>query len=165
MENNNKVTVVSTVNAQVGLHLPEYKINRVWPKKGSKVQIDKDVLAEAMYEPGVASMFRKGILYIEDMETKKELGLEPDDATEPENIIVLTDAQMIRLLKVAPIKDMKEMMNKLSKQQKENLAYFAVENEIADMDKADILKEATGIDVINFIRMNRDAKKAEAEGK
>ena len=55
------------------------------------------------------------------METKEEVGLEPDDATEPENIIVLTDAQMTRLLKVAPIRDMKEMMSKLSKQQKENL--------------------------------------------
>ena len=68
--------------------------------------IDKDALSEAMYEPGVASMFRKGILYIEDMDTKKELGLEPDGATEPENIIVLTGAQMTRYLKVAPARDL-----------------------------------------------------------
>ena len=161
---NNKVTVVSTVNAQVGLHLPEFKINRVWPKKGSKVLIDKDALSEAMYEPGVASMFRKGILYIEDMETKKELGLEPDTATEPENIIVLTDAQMTRYLKVAPAKELDEIMQKLSGQQRKNVADFAVQCQIADMDKADIIKKYTGIDVINFIRMNREVQKAD-EGK
>lgn len=161
---NNKVTVISTVNAQVGLHLPEFKINRVWPKKGTKVLIDKDALSEAMYEPGVASMFRKGILYIEDMDTKKELGLEPDGATEPENIIVLTDAQMTRYLKVAPARDLDEIMQKLSSQQRKNVADFAVECQIADMDKADIIKKYTGIDVINFIRMNRDVQKAD-EGK
>lgn len=161
---NNKVTVISTVNAQVGLHLPEFKINRVWPKKGAKVLIDKDALSEAMYEPGVASMFRKGILYIEDMDTKKELGLEPDSATEPENIIVLTDAQMTRYLKVAPARELDEIMQKLSGQQRKNVADFAVECQIADMDKADIIKKYTGIDVINFIRMNRDVQKAD-EGK
>ena len=161
---NNKVTVISTVNAQVGLHLPEFKINRVWPKKGAKVLIDKDALSEAMYEPGVASMFRKGILYIEDMDTKKELGLEPDGATEPENIIVLTDAQMTRYLKVAPAKELDEIMQKLSGQQRKNVADFAVQCQIADMDKADIIKKYTGIDVINFIRMNRDVQKAD-EGK
>ena len=161
---NNKVTVISTVNAQVGLHLPEFKINRVWPKKGAKVLIDKDALSEAMYEPGVASMFRKGILYIEDMDTKKELGLEPDGAIEPENIIVLTDAQMTRYLKVAPAKELDEIMQKLSGQQRKNVADFAVQCQIADMDKADIIKKYTGIDVINFIRMNRDVQKAD-EGK
>jgi hypothetical protein len=37
-------------------------------------------------------MLTKGILYIDDMEAKIELGLESPDAKQPENIIVLNDA-------------------------------------------------------------------------
>lgn len=152
---NNKVMVVSTVNAQVGIHSKELRINRVWPKKGTKIQIEKDLLTEAMFEPGVAALFESGILYIEDMEVKKELGLEPETATEPENIIVLTENQMIRLMKVAPMDEFEETVKKLVPEQRKNLVDFAVEKEIADINKADVLKKYTGLDVINFIRLNR----------
>ena len=57
----------------------------------AKVTIDKDVLEEAMYDPGVEYMFKTGILYINEMEDKIALGLEPEGATKPENIIILTD--------------------------------------------------------------------------
>ena len=39
-------------------------------------------------------MIDSGMLYIEDMAVKKELGLEPEDAKEPVNIIVLSDKEM-----------------------------------------------------------------------
>lgn len=155
---NNKVVVVSTVDGIVSIHSPEYRVSRTWSKKGAKVTFDKEVLAEVMYAPGVSSMFNKGILYIEDMDTKKELGLEPEEATEPENIIVLNENQMKRYLTVAPIFELEAILNKLSGPQKKNLVDYAVKNEIVDMDKADIIKKHTGMDIINLIRIHRDVQ-------
>jgi hypothetical protein len=51
-----------------------------------------------LWDNGVRVMIDRGILYIPDMKDKIDLGLEPEDATEPENIIVLSDLQINNLL-------------------------------------------------------------------
>ena len=63
---NERVIVTSMVSGNVGLTLPHLRVNKTWPKKGTKLPIEKDVLREAIYEPGVEYMFKNGILYIED---------------------------------------------------------------------------------------------------
>ena len=88
MDKSNKVKVTSMTTGRLGVIIPEYNFNRTWPNKGSSMLVDKDVLEQLMFNEGVRYMFDNGMLYIEDMETKKELGLEPEDATEPVNIIV-----------------------------------------------------------------------------
>lgn len=158
MDNINKVSVVSTVNGQVGLVLPELHFKRDWPKKGAKVMVDKDILREAIYDPGTEYMFKSGMLYIDDLEFKKELGLEPEEATKPENVIVLTEAQMKRYLTVAPVRDLKEIIPKLSKEQLKNLVDYAVDNELTDIDKASVLKEASGIDIVSAVLLKRQNK-------
>ena len=109
-----------------------------------------------MYEPGVDYMFKTGILYIDDMEVKKELGLEPETATEPQNIIVLDEKQIKRYLTVAPFHEFKAIMDKLSKEQRTEMANYAVDNEILpSLDKSDYIKKAIGIDVMQAINLNR----------
>ena len=103
-------------------------------------------------------MFRTGMLYIEDMEVKKELGLEPEDATEPENIIVLSDAEMKRYLTVLPLHEFKEKLANLSIEQKKNMVDYAVENEIINLEKCELLKEATGLNIVRMIELNRQNK-------
>ena len=71
--NDEKVLVKSAINAKVGITLPEYRFKQEWNRKGAKALIDKQTLEDIMFEPGVEYMFKNGILYIEDMETKKEL--------------------------------------------------------------------------------------------
>jgi hypothetical protein len=48
------------------------------------------------------------------MEVKKEYGLEPENAEEPVNIIILNEAQMKRYLTVMPFRDFKEGLDKVS---------------------------------------------------
>ena len=111
-----------------------------------------------MYDNGVEYMFSTGMLYIEDMEVKKELGIEPEDATESVNVIVLSDKDMRRYWTVLPVAEFKQKIAALSREQKKNLVDFAVENEIMNLEKSEIMKQAVDMDAIQMIQLNRQNK-------
>ena len=69
----NKVRVVSKVGNKVIVSVPDIRFSRVWPAAGASVNIDREVLEDLMYDTGFRNMIEMGILYIEDLEVKKEL--------------------------------------------------------------------------------------------
>lgn len=153
-----KVKVVNLISSRVNINVPDVRLNRIWEKKGAVKAIPYDQLEEAMYHPGVESLFTDGILGIEDLAIKKRLGLEPEDAEEPVNIITLNDQQRSRYLKVMPIHEFKEKIKELPLEQVRELAQYAIENEIADFDKAEVIKKIVGTDIIGSIQMNKADK-------
>ena len=98
------------------------------------------------------------MLYIEDMEVKKELGLETEEAVEPVNVIVLDEKQLQRYLTVMPINDFRENVKKLSIEQAKNLVDYAVQKETIDFDKAEFLEKITGLNAMSMIQLNRKNK-------
>ena len=152
------VTVISTVNGVVGIYLPDLRFKKEWTRKGQRQKIDKDLLQDIMYDPGSEYMFRTGMLYIEDMDIKKEIGLEPEDATEPVNIIVLDEKQLNRYLTVMPLHEFKENVKKLSIEQAKNLVDYAVQKESITFDKAEFLEKITGLNAMTMIQLNRKNK-------
>nr|DAD59071.1 MAG TPA: hypothetical protein [Caudoviricetes sp.] len=117
-------------------------------------------------------MFRQGMLYIDNMKDKQDLGLEPMEATEPTNIIALSETQMRELLNNKPIAVFKNELAKLPDAQIDNLIDFAISNKIVNVDKCAILKEVTGRDILKAIRTQEEIaaedaaeKKAAAEGR
>lgn len=158
----NKVKVVNLISSRVNINIPDIRLNRIWERKGAVKVIPFDQLEEAMYNPGVEALFREGILGIEDLEIKKALGLEPDDATEPVNIIVLNDTQRKRYLTVMPTNEFKAKVKELPIEQVRELAKYAIDNEIAAFDKAEIIKKMIGTDIIGTIQLNKaDTEKLE----
>lgn len=158
----NKVKVVNLISSRVNINIPDIRLSRVWERKGAVKVIPFDQLEEAMYNPGVEALFREGILGIEDLETKKALGLEPDDATEPVNIIVLNDTQRKRYLTVMPTSEFKAKVKELPIEQVRELAKYAIDNEIVAFDKAEIIKKMIGTDIIGTIQLNKaDTEKLE----
>lgn len=155
-----KVKVVSTVKSRMGVKVPEMRFSRQWLKKGSAVMIDRDILEELMYDSGFKYMIDSGMLYIEDMAVKKELGLEPEDAKEPVNIIVLSDKEMRHYMVTMPLAQFKEKVAELRKEQLETLVDFAIENRLADIDKAKYIKELCGKDIVRAIQLNDLDKEA-----
>lgn len=153
MDMNKKVMVKSNSNATVVYHLPDLNFTRTFEKKGAVKPIPFEVLAQGMYNDGAEAMFKSGILSIEDREVRIELGLEED-------VVVLDDNQKKRLLTIAPLHDLKETCKTLNEQQILELVYFAIENELGNFDKASFLKEITSIDIIEAIKLNKDAKEA-----
>lgn len=152
------VTVISTVNGVVGIYLPDLRFKKEWTRKGQKQKIDKELLQDIMYDPGSEYMFRTGMLYIEDMDIKKEIGLEPEEATEPVNIIILDEKQLNRYLTVMPLHEFKENVKKLSIEQAKNLVDYAVQKETITFDKAEFLEKVTGLNAMSMIQLNRKNK-------
>lgn len=155
-----KVKIKSMVNNKVSVVVPELRFSRSWNAAGSIVSVDKELLEELMNDIGFYNMLNMGILYIEDMETKKELGLEPEEATEPTNIIVLNDKDKRFYLTTLSVPGFKEKIKKLSSTQLNELCDFAIDNKIVDMEKCELLKEACGRDVIKAITLKKQNEEA-----
>lgn len=151
-----KITVTSTVNEIVVVSLPDIRFRGNWPQKGSKVKVDEDILQTMMYDEGCRYMLEQGILYIDDMEVKKRIGLEPDDAVEPVNIILLSDDEKRRYLTVLPFVEFKNKVKKLSREQLIDLCDFSVQNRLIDIDKVEFLKNLTNIDILKKIELGND---------
>jgi hypothetical protein len=155
-----KITIVNTVNAEVGIKLPDIHFSHTWMKKGDKFSVNPEIFDAMMYDTGARNIFEKGILYTEDMGIKKEYGLEPEEAEEPVNIIILPENQMERYLKVMPYHEFKTNLDKMSNDQVVHLAQFAIENEIlTQVEKIEYITKRTGINVYNAIEEKRKDKK------
>ena len=153
-----KIKVVNLVSSRVSVNVPDVRLSRVWEKKGAVKTIPFDQLQEAIYDPGVERMFRNGILGIEDIKVKQKLGLEPEDVAEPVNIITLNDQQRKRYLTVMPAAEFKTKVQELPIEQVKELAQFAIQNELIDFEKDEVLKKMVNIDVVKSIELNRADK-------
>ena len=153
-----KIKVVSKHQGPIGVTIPDLHFRREWPNKGASVSIEKETLEEMMYDNGFKYMIDTGMLYIEDMDVKKELGLEPEDATEPVNIIVLSDNDMKRMMTAMPQFEFDAKLKTLNYEQMQALADFAIKNELGDFGKCDAIKKACGKDILTAIRLNREDK-------
>ena len=149
---NDKVMVTSMVGGTISAASLEH---RVWNKKGQKLPVSKDVLREAIYEPGIEYMFKKGILYIDDMEMKIELGLEAPGTTTPTEVLPVDDKYLNRVLKLMPISEMKAAIDKMSIVQKQELVDYASKQNDIQLDRLAIVSEKCGVDVLKTIELNR----------
>lgn len=152
---NDKVIVKSMSTGKIVIDLPDLRFKREWPKKYSKVTVDAEVLKEALYDPGVEYMINNGLLFIEDMDFKKEVGLEPEDAKEPVNLVPLDEKLMQRILKYMPVSQVGEELKKLNVEQRRMLVTYAIENEMISMDRVDIIKEICGVDLLKAISLKK----------
>lgn len=151
-----KVKIKNLVSSRVILTMPDMRLKRVWEKKGAVKMIPFDQLEEAMYNEGVENLFKEGILGIEDMEVKRKLGLEPEDAEVPVNIITLDDKQRERYMKVLPMPEFRQKIKELPREQIIELANYAIEHEIAEFDKSELIMKMVGVDILSTIKLNRD---------
>ena len=149
---NDKVMVTSMVGGTISASSLEH---RVWNKKGQKLPVSKDVLREAIYEPGVEYMFKKGILYIEDMAFKIELGLESEGTTTPTEILPVDDKYLNRVLKLMPVSEMKAAIDKMSVVQKQELVDYASKQNDIQLDRLAIVSEKCKVDILKTIELNR----------
>ena len=149
---NEKVMVTSMVGGTISVSALNH---RVWNKKGQKLPIDKDVLREAIYYPGVEYMFKNGILYIEDMDFKIELGLETEGTKAPTQILPMDDKYLNRVLKLMPVADMKKAIDEMSLVQRQELVDYAVKQNDVQLDRLEIISKKCNVDILKAIELNR----------
>lgn len=161
MANTRMVNLKNMVNKTVGVKLPEYGVNRKWINKGQVIPLPFDIVEQMLWHAGFRNLIDRGYLYIEDMQDKIDLGLEPDGATEPENIKVLTDNEIKELLTVKSFDEFKETVRELTMTQVLNIVNYAIANEIADAQKSELLLKVTEIDIFKVISTNRETRRLE----
>lgn len=149
---NDKVMVTSMVGGTISAASLEH---RVWNKKGQKLPVSKDVLREAIYEPGIEYMFKKGVLYIDDMEMKIELGLEAPGTTTPTEVLPVDDKYLNRVLRLMPISEMKAAIDKMSIVQKQELVDYASKQNDIQLDRLAIVSDKCNVDILKTIELNR----------
>ena len=79
-----------------------------------------------------------------------------ENGKEVDSVIILSDQQMHRYLTVAPISELKEILPKLSVEQASALADYAIDNGLADMARADLIKPYAHKDIMKALMMKRD---------
>lgn len=157
---NKQVTLTNTIKSRVGINVPELLLKRTWEKKGVKRNIDLNTLREAFYYPSVEYLLREGILYIDDMDVKIELGLEEPESKVPTAIVILSEADMQRYMTTLPIYEFKEKVKSLGKEQVQALVDYAIENKLTSFDKCEFLKGLTQTDILTAVQL----QKANEEG-
>lgn len=152
---NETVIVTSMVKGVISLNQPQHHLVKTWPRKGTKLPVSKEALREAIYEPGVEAIFKEGILYIDDMDFKIELGLEEEHAKAPTNIIPVDEKYLERVLKRMPVVEMKMVIKNMNPTQKQELIDYACEQNDIQLDRINAIKELTGTDLFKVIELKR----------
>lgn len=155
-----KIKVISAVNGRCGIDNADLRISRRWPQRGAYVMFEKETLEELMYDPAFKNMVNEGMLYIEDMEVKKELGVEPEDAKEP-TIKLLDEKELNRYWKIIPVPQFKLELKNLTSHQLKDLAEYAIAHgEDGSIEKANILSKASGYNVLKGIELEKANREA-----
>ena len=153
------VQITNMVNGMVSVKDPTSGVNRMWRKRGQTVPLPFEVVESLLWEDGFMRLLESGVLYIQNMKDKQDLGLEPQEAKEPTNMLALTELQMKNLLTSTPLTVFKKEIAKYPRIQVDNLIEYAIENNLVDPEKCYFLKEVTGKDIMLAIsRKEEDAK-------
>ena len=153
-----KVKVVSAAKGRCVINNRDLGIRRIWQSRGDTVVFTKEQLEGLMYDPAFRNMIEEGYLYIEDMEVKKEIGIEPEEATAP-TIVFLDDKTLDRYWRLMPLSQFKIEVKNLTKTQLSMLATYAIEHgEVGSIDKATYLSEISGYQILKGIELERQSK-------
>lgn len=153
----NMIKVRSESDSTLVINLPDMPLRKIWTKRGQIYPIDRQQLEIAYYNLSVESLFKAGLLTTDDKQFMKDVGLMTED--EKTEIIVLDGGLMARMLKLMPIEELKNTLNKLSQDQKKEVAEYAIEhNSNLSMDRIDLLSKATGKNLFEAIKNFKAAK-------
>ena len=157
-----KIKVTSTVPYTVSWYYPEQRINNLFTPKKRSLFIDEEVLKELLFYPGVSSAFAAGVFVLSDEDRiKVGLGSEDPEIDKTMKPVILSDEDMMSLMKEASISDFRSTLETLSRVQIDKLVQFAIDNKLTDYTKCHILKNRTGRDVVEIIRLTEEPEEKE----
>ena len=153
-----KIKVISATDGRCGIDNLDLRISRRWPARGSVVTFTKEQIDELQFDPAFMNMVREGLLYIEDMDVKKEIGIEPEDAEKP-TIILMDDKALKCFWKDMPLAQFKVEIKTLTGEQIKSLAEYAIRHgEDGSIDKAKYRSKISGYQILKGIELERQNK-------
>lgn len=142
-----KIKVISQVDGTVGVFLQNLGFSREWTVKGQVVTFPAEIMEEAMYDPGFKNMVESGVLYIQDPQTAKDLGLEDEDAKIPTRYKRYTETELKRLIVSAPIEEFLETLEVLPEEQGRELCDWAITLRLRDDKKIEALENRFHVNI------------------
>lgn len=153
-----KIKVISAYNGRCVINNADINIRRIWPGRGSVVTFTKEQIEALMYDPAFSNMVNEGYLYIDNMEVKKEFGVEPEDATAPTKIL-MDEKQLKRFWKDMPLSQFKVEVKSLTKQQLVLLAEYAITHgDEGSIEKANFLSKISERNILKGIELEKQSK-------
>ena len=154
---NNIVMVKSASDMTLVINVPEIPLIKTWKKRGAKYPIDRKALVQAYYSPHVEYLFKNGMLVTEDKQFLMDVGLMNEEGKS--EVVELTEAFMIRLIKNMPLTEFKNEVKKLSQIQIDELANYAIIHYTdLQMDRIDILSKIARKDMMTAIKNHKMAQ-------
>lgn len=153
-----KIKVISAYNGRCVVNNRDLSIRRFWQGRGDTVTFTKEQIEGLMYDPAFSNMIKEGYLYIDDMEVKKEIGIEPEEAENP-TIILMDEKQLKRYWKDMPLSQFKVETKTLTQQQITSLAEYAIRHgDEGSIEKANYLTKISNRNILKGIELERQSK-------
>lgn len=154
-----KITITSTVPYTISWYYPEQRINNLFTPKKRSFFIEEEVLKELLFYPGVKNCFESGALVMSD-EDRIKVGLGSEDPELDKDLkpTILSEEDMKELMTNSSVSDFRKTLETLSKVQIEKLVQFAIDNKLTDYTKCHILKNRTGRDIVEIIRLTDESE-------
>jgi hypothetical protein len=145
------VEVYSNSTARVGYYSEMNRVKRLWEKIGSIKKITLEELKELADTTGGFRLLDRSTLLIKDNLVREELGLN----MLPEYIM---GEQEISLLLTKTANEIKKVLEIAPSAIIERIAMKAIEDQITDIAKMEVIKQFSGIDVLKNIQENIELK-------
>ena len=153
-----KIKVISAVNGRCVINNRDLQLKRVWQGRGDVVTFTSEQIEQLMFDPAFSNMVNSGMLYIEDMEIKKAIGLESEDAEAPTRIL-MDEKTLQRFWKNMPLSQFKIETGKLIKVQLNILAEYAIHHgNDGTIDKASYLSEISNYNILKGIELEKQSQ-------
>lgn len=148
-----KIKVKNNSSGEVGYTLSNSNIRRSWlPHQTLNIALSE--LEEGFYEPGIKVLFTSGMLFIESIEDRKLCGLayEADDEVVDDAAGTYSREEILKALKNSKTGDLAVILRKAKPSVHSLIVSLAIENEITDGVKVNLIKDTTGTDVMEAIQ-------------
>ena len=153
-----KIKVISAYNGRCGIDNADLHISRRWANRGASVTFTREQIEALQFDRAFMKMDKEGMLYIEDMDVKKEIGIEPEDAAEPTRIL-MNDKTLERFWKNMPLGQFKVESKNLTKSQLAMLAeYDIAHGSEGSIEKANYLTSISGYNILKGIELARQSQ-------
>ncbi len=85
------VTLISNDTGIIIMNSDDLRIRLTFERKGAKKMVPFNDMRMMVYQPDVEYLLKEGMVIVEDMQDRIDLGLEQPGTTEPTEVIALTD--------------------------------------------------------------------------
>jgi pyruvate-formate lyase-activating enzyme len=157
LKDNMMVEVINNSTGSVSYYSEFSRTVRKWDKPSTIKKISLEELRELVGSSGGYELL-ENFLLIKDMDVREELGL-------PVNKEYMLGEKEIKALLKKSVDVLENTLENTSESIKDKIAQIAIETKVSDLDKLEVIKDHTGVDVLFAIQEKKEEEKQEKADK